>query len=385
MAEHTLIWEVAARLLRDLGYHCAVIARGRSAVFENESSTAHVLLDHDPVTAADRFWGDGHDHAPGPWPSVQALIASAAFYAATVVLASGGGRATVETGSLIRLALRPPLGPRGRPWAFRGFVRCSDGGIVSLAIADDASRQFVGRAIEGYRPDAPLPLPAAAAARVLQEWGIPCLPARLGPRKQRRLVEAPLPPARPPVSFEGTRLERRIVCLGQLVASPLAASLLAGAGAEVHYLLHPVRPPAIDLHPRVELAPADLATPAGRRALDLLFAPGAVVLDNFTPRVLPGLSLEIPLEVAHVTLPGLNTSNERRNWRSLGFQIEAASGLWPTTGLDLWRAKGPLVSDVAMALIGAGAAALARPPERVTVPQLPVFSSVVRAVLEFAQ
>jgi hypothetical protein len=175
--------------------------------------------------------------------------------------------------------------------------------------------------------------PNATACR-MQSLGVASLPVPLF-RAPRSSLEELMVPARSPSSEQlagalvtnresaSTLAGRRVLCLGRLVAGPWASSLLEGLGAEVCR----VRPPGqVGSCGGIEL---DLATPLGRRDLAELVGRSDMVMENFRPR---GWEQVVPKETRaraprHMAIRGFPSKSHCRNWKVLGFMVEAMFGL----------------------------------------------------------
>ena len=221
---------------------------------------------------------------------------------------------------------------------------------------------------------------AAEVALAAQEWRLPV--CDYGPRPTEppasfpistgdaAPADAPLsgpphsvrtPAGASPQSSPARLSARPLACvsvcdLTAMWAGPLATWLLAGLGATVHKVEPPFRPDgmrALDgrgIHPggrqvdpggdsamwnalnnNKRLAPLDLRDAADRAAFTALAGSCDVVIDSFSPRVMPnfGLSVEIasgPARPVMVSMPAF-PPGPRRDWVAYGTGVHAVLGL----------------------------------------------------------
>lgn len=223
-------------------------------------------------------------------------------------------------------------------------VPVAGGGWLHADLGAPGDREAFARCVAALPPDAP----AAAVAAAAQEWRLPVCDYR--PRGGDEGPQAPFAfssgaPVRPP------RRGLRVLDLTNMWAGPLCTWLLAGMGAEVVKVEPSFRPDgfrALDgggIHPDgVPCAPgadsamwnalnhakvrADLDLRAARdRARFLEMAAAAdVVVDSFSPRVMPNFGLELPPGPLYVSMPAF-PPGPQRDWVAYGTGVHARSGL----------------------------------------------------------
>jgi len=173
-----------------------------------------------------------------------------------------------------------------------------------------------------------------------------------GKRREAGLSEQPLPAEPFPWTHDTEASmplsDVRVLDLGIVWAGPHCGRLLAGLGATVVKVEAPRRPDGPrppedwsgcwgafgDLN-RGKLSLAmDLSQPAGREALLRLSAGADVLIENFSPRVMPNLGLGpgelIAANPALITLsmPAFGSDGPWANYVSYGSGLELATGLW---------------------------------------------------------
>lgn len=166
-----------------------------------------------------------------------------------------------------------------------------------------------------------------------QEWRLPVTPYRSHRRRTRHRCGPPAA-GRP---LAGAR----VVDLTSMWAGPLATQLLAQAGAQVDTIEGSCRPDGLRGTPAMfEWLAAgkrrhdlDLRRADGRaRMLDLV-ADADVVVESFSPRVLPNLGIDLSAllpvnpEVLVVSMPAFAPSTPEQDWVAYGTGVHAASGL----------------------------------------------------------
>jgi crotonobetainyl-CoA:carnitine CoA-transferase CaiB-like acyl-CoA transferase len=93
-----------------------------------------------------------------------------------------------------------------------------------------------------------------------------------------------------------------------------------------------------------------LDRPEGKQLFEALVRHADVVLENYSPRVMPQLGLDggrlrqLNPHVVHVAMPGYGASGPRRDWVAFGPLIESGSGLSSVMG---YRDSGPYRSGIA--------------------------------------
>lgn len=224
---------------------------------------------------------------------------------------------------------RPP-----RPVAGGGFVAADLG-----APGDE-------EAFERLVSTLPATTTAADVERAAQEWRLPVVAYRT-----RRPVQPSPPPAPPhrvpdgaalPVSDPAAPLRGlTVVDLTAMWAGPLASRLLAGLGATVTKIESAVRPDGMRAQAALFAAldagkghlELDLRTAQGLDALRRLLGWADVVLDSFSPRVMPNFGLDAPslLEInprlVAVSLPAFPPGSAEGSWVSYGTGVHAFLGL----------------------------------------------------------
>jgi crotonobetainyl-CoA:carnitine CoA-transferase CaiB-like acyl-CoA transferase len=138
----------------------------------------------------------------------------------------------------------------------------------------------------------------------------------------------------------------KIVDLGQYIAGPAVAMILADFGATVVHIDPPTGPlwdsPAnATLNRNKLIISLDLKTDDGLAKARALIAEADIVIENFRPGVLARLGLDpVALrlsrpELITVSIPGFASNDElRREWRAFESVIAASSGVFTDMGLN---------------------------------------------------
>ena len=320
-------------------------------------------------------------------------------------LAGAVGRWSAEVGAAVDLSWERIVTGRAAALGLRRGGRRSAGGTcrllraadrwvaVNLARPDDAAA--VDAIVAGDAGDDPwLALAASAAAATAEEF---VARVRLLGVPAATLV-SPGPAASPPLGGDGgadgigrpgclahrlwqplgpRRLEGlRVLDLSSMWAGPLAARILADAGAEVTKVESTTRPDGARsepgfyrlLHPegQPELR-LDLAAGAGRDALRALAEEADVVIEASRPRALEQLGAG-PLDVTPragrvwVSISGHGRDAPGRDWVAFGDDAAVAGGLVAREEADRPVFCGDAIADPVTGLTAAAAAleALAR-------------------------
>ncbi|MDE0803334.1 MAG: CoA transferase, partial [Acidimicrobiales bacterium] len=133
----------------------------------------------------------------------------------------------------------------------------------------------------------------------------------------------------------------RVVDLTAIWAGPLATHLLAEAGAEVDTIEAACRPDGLRGTPAMfgQLAEGkrrhdlDLRRSDARATLVDLVADADVIIESFSPRVMPNFGLDaatlvaINPEILVVSMPAFAPDTVERNWVAYGTGVHASSGL----------------------------------------------------------
>ncbi|HEX4979222.1 MAG TPA: CoA transferase [Acidimicrobiales bacterium] len=195
-------------------------------------------------------------------------------------------------------------------------------------------------------------LPGDASAleveAVAQEWRLPVVAYR------RRRDPARTPPTGHPPAATTAAPHRgepllpllgiRVVDLTAMWAGPLATWLLAALGADVTKVEGSVRPDGMRGQPAMFAAldrgkrhvDLDLRTADGLASLENLVAGADVVVDSFSPRVMPNLGLcvtrlrKLNPQVLAVSLPAFAPRTREADWVAYGTGVHAFSGLGDT-------------------------------------------------------
>jgi len=171
-------------------------------------------------------------------------------------------------------------------------------------------------------------------ARRAQEWRLPVPPYRSSAQPQRRSCLPGTEASRPMAGV-------RVVDLTAMWAGPLATRLLAEAGAEVDTIEASCRPDGLRGTPAMfeQLAEGkrrhdlDLREPGPRAALVDLVADADVVVESFSPRVMPNFGLDAATLIARhpellvVSMPAFAPGTAERDWVAYGTGVHAISGL----------------------------------------------------------
>jgi hypothetical protein len=180
-------------------------------------------------------------------------------------------------------------------------------------------------------------------ARRAQEWRLPVTPYRASPRRGRC-------PGLPAVDRARRLAGTRVVDLTSMWAGPLATHLLAAAGADVDTVEAACRPDGLRGTPAMfEVLAAgkrrhdlDLRQDEARQAFLDLVADADVVIESFSPRVLPNLGLDLPTlrtanpDVLLVSMPAFAADSAERDWVAYGTGVHAACGLGVDDGGRAW-------------------------------------------------
>ncbi len=167
-----------------------------------------------------------------------------------------------------------------------------------------------------------------------QEWRLPVTPYRSSGRLPRRSCL-------PDTDASRTMAGVRVVDLTAMWAGPLATRLLAEAGAEVDTIEAACRPDGLRGTPAMfeHLAAGkrrrdlDLRQPEARSALLDLVADAEVVVESFSPRVMPNFGLDaaalvaVNPDVLVVSMPAFAPGSPERDWVAYGTGVHAISGL----------------------------------------------------------
>ena len=202
--------------------------------------------------------------------------------------------------------------------------------------------------------------PETMSARA-QEWRLAVTPYRQPPFGTQPMVGVQLmplgaSPAPRPLGggLREVGLGRLVVCdLTSMWAGPLATWLLAAAGADVVKVEPDCRVDGLrfgggaeDLAPMFRAlnrnktrAPFDVRDPAARAALIDLVERADVIIDSFSPRVMPNLGLD-PRSVIQrnpgalcLSMPAFSLGSPERPWVAYGTGVHATSGLgWTGSG-----------------------------------------------------
>lgn len=187
------------------------------------------------------------------------------------------------------------------------------------------------------------PHDAEHVARRAQEWRLPVTPYRSSRRPPRRSCLPDTDASRP---MRGVR----VVDLTAMWAGPLATRLLAEAGAEVDTIEAACRPDGLRGTPAMfeHLAEGkrrhdlDLRDSDARSALVDLVADADVVIESFSPRVMPNFGLDaatlvaVNPEILVVSMPAFAPCTAERDWVAYGTGVHALSGLGTGAGGRAW-------------------------------------------------
>lgn len=239
---------------------------------------------------------------------------------------------------------RPP-----RPVAGGGFVAADLGAPgdeeaferLVATLPADATAADVERAAQEWRlpvvayRERRLPVVAYRGRRVFRPWRAPA-------GDDRARAAAPRGEADPAAPLRGVA----VVDLTAMWAGPLAAKLLAELGASVTKIESAARPDGMRAQPALfaaldagkEHLELDLRTADGLDELCRLVSSADVLLDSFSPRVMPnfGLGAERLLEInprlVAVSVPAFPPGTPQASWVSYGTGVHAFSGLGDVGG-----------------------------------------------------
>jgi hypothetical protein len=241
----------------------------------------------------------------------------------------------------------PPAPPAPRPYA-EGALCCE------LGSPGDPER------FEALLATLPPGTTAGEAAAAAQTWRLPVTDYR--PRRPAPPLPAPAPvrggrAASPAGPGPGAPLEGVVVCdLTTMWAGPLATWLLGRLGATVWKVEPDIRrdglrgtPSFAALNSGKRRRALDLTRPGGRDELEALVRQSDVVVDSFSPRVMPNLGLAPDVlarwrpGIVAVSLPAFPPGRER-SWVAYGTGAHALSGLGDL-GRDGWAAPAVTYPD----------------------------------------
>ena len=195
-------------------------------------------------------------------------------------------------------------------------IAAPGGGFVH----SDADAADLERLLETL--DSPNAEELAAAAQV---WRLPVLPYR------RSQEPAPAPDLRVASAHDSV-----VVDLTAMWAGPLATKLLADAGARVVKIDPRARPDGMADAPwndGKEIVDLDLRRTADRACFERLVSGADLVIDSFSPRVMPNLGYDpdalraINSAVTSISMPAFGAGRPERDWVAYGGGIHAVAGL----------------------------------------------------------
>jgi crotonobetainyl-CoA:carnitine CoA-transferase CaiB-like acyl-CoA transferase len=163
----------------------------------------------------------------------------------------------------------------------------------------------------------------------------------------------------------------RVLDLGQYVAGPLAAMMLADQGAEVVRIEPPGGPRwattlnDVLLRGRARHLTVDLATEAGREQAGRLAAESDVLVENFRPGVLRRLGLDPDELLARhprlvvCSMPGFGSDDPRASLPGWEGVVLAATGCYATASEEMlagewWPSEGPAFTPLLLGSVFAG-------------------------------
>ncbi|HZT05603.1 MAG TPA: CoA transferase [Chloroflexota bacterium] len=262
------------------------------------------------------------------------------------------------------------VGTEDRP-ARTMIVSCADG-FVGIAVPTTDHREYLARFLGVRGPSADLEEATRGwargqkrreAAAALQLWRIPAVPVlspqeaagnsagNAGPDREARHsgpAQYTPRPKRLKRAIGAEALPRpladlRVLDLGVIWAGPYAGRLMAALGARVLKIERPdgmgggggsCPGAAGDLNAGKASLAVDLRQPAGRAALRSLAAQADVLVENFSPRVMPNFDLppaalaEINPRLITLSMPAFEPASRWGNYTCLGSLMELAAGLW---------------------------------------------------------
>jgi len=271
------------------------------------------------------------------------------------------------------------------------------GGWLHADLGSPGDRQLFDTLLTTLPADAP----ATVVAEAAQEWRLPVCDYRRRERAPRRLplhLSGAVPGAARTPASGSAPLEGVEVCdLTAMWAGPLATWLLAGLGATVHKIEPDARldgfraiggggiyPHGSQVDPGRDSAmwnalnhgksrlPLDLRRPDDRDEFLDLARRSDVVIDSFSPRVMPNFGLP-SLPSMGVSMPAF-PAGPQRDWIAYGTGIHAVLGLGEledgSFAAPLVSYPDPLAGFAAAFAVVAGLVAqdLGRRPERIEVP-----------------
>ncbi|MDP1821455.1 MAG: CoA transferase [Acidimicrobiales bacterium] len=221
------------------------------------------------------------------------------------------------------------------------------GGFVAADLGAPGDEEAFARLLSTI----PAPADAGAVEHAAQLWRLPVVayrPRSTGPRRPPRHGLAPRarttrPTPRRRAAGSGTPPLSgiRVVDLTAMWAGPLATWLLAELGAEVTKVENAVRPDGLRGQPFLFAAldrgkthaDLDLRDDAAQGELRALIAAADVLVDSFSPRVMPNLGLgaealaRLNPSLVHVAIPAFPAGSPQRSWGAYGTGVHAFCGL----------------------------------------------------------
>lgn len=264
-----------------------------------------------------------------------------------VVALVGGGRAVIDAEAVAAHVLLPAvLAARAEHdgWTRPAPPRPAPGrGLLAADLGAPGDEDAYARLLATLPPDADARTVEAEA----QTWRLPVLAYRNRDRPARAAAGAGSLPSSPALPAPSAPLAGvRVVDLTAMWAGPLTTWLLGTLGASVTKVESAVRPDGLRAQAahfaaldrgkdHVEL---DLREPAARAELADRIAGADVVVDSFSPRVMPNLDLapdrllaRTPRMVA-VSIPAFPAGSPQREWVAYGTGIHAFAGLGDVGG-----------------------------------------------------
>ena len=334
---------------------------------------AHLGSASDALPEPNHWQGDDDGGLP---PGAATYATSLALTAAGLLSVIGKEGVTVSTSEAVHHLLLPTTFTTPRDATHNSPLPWGNGAL-SCDLRSPGDRESFDRLLATI--DNPAGLPAGIIAARAQEWRLPVVDYvtraqaqddaahpvvsgvgwGTGPDNRQPVTAAPPPAQQPPALSihdpiasnlsPGGGTDRPLVGLTvvdmtSMWAGPLTTSLLSEAGAEVIKVEPSCRPDGMRGTPEMfaalnknkERADLDLRRADDRASFLALVGRADLVIDSFSPRVMPNLGLT-PASLAEVGGPSLLTISmpafppgHRRSWIAYGTGVHAASGLGDT-------------------------------------------------------
>ncbi len=241
-----------------------------------------------------------------------------------------------------------PVVPALRPDELLTDTQCVDRGVWAASGEDEAA-DLPARSLAGvHRAQSPFRVTHGAPSSRLDRTPLDPLPPPSSCNDGHSIN--PLPRPSPPCASTAPLGDVQVLDLGMVWAGPYCGRLLASLGAHVVKIEGPrhvdgtratgtggCRGVYADLNQGKASLVLDLTAPEGRTAFMKLVADSDVVVENFSPRVMPNFGLDAHSlgranpSLISLALPAFGSTGPWANYVAYGSALELATGL---AGLD---------------------------------------------------